>query len=387
MNVLLIVSFLMLAPAGSFRPRQLETPEDLRAQVERSIAIGRQLYLLDKAAAIASDTMLESFKEPGKLAGYLPAWEAGEDGSPGDSFIVSFYTRDDPPRIACEVRVGEKKPELRTFEPPKPASSSFVTLVRARKLALDARPENGQRVNPVVLPGAVAGERGILVYLLAGTTKANVAVFGRHFRALISEDATSVVSMTPLSKTALEMPMNQADCSNPVGLFVRHAVTDYPLETHVFTSLLTKSPVVVGTNRGMWKVDGTKVSLVDDKPPTDPPEPGGAARAGSVRERVRSDRGFRMYAVVFGVTVLSGSSAPIVRVEKVIDPRSGSTDPVNVDVPDAFVQQVRKLIAAKHDEPRTKDGKPVEYFTYFYYAPERPGVVVTDLDKPLDQQP
>ena len=32
-------------------------------------------------------------------------------------------------------------------------------------------------------------------------------------------------------------------------------------------------------------------------------------------------------------------------------------------------------------------GKPVEVFTYFFYVPEHPNVVVTDLDKPLDKQP
>jgi hypothetical protein len=34
-----------------------------------------------------------------------------------------------------------------------------------------------------------------------------------------------------------------------------------------------------------------------------------------------------------------------------------------------------------------KDGKPVEVFTYCFYVPERPNVVVVDADKPLDKQP
>jgi hypothetical protein len=34
-----------------------------------------------------------------------------------------------------------------------------------------------------------------------------------------------------------------------------------------------------------------------------------------------------------------------------------------------------------------KDGKPVEVFTYFFYVPEYPNIVVSDLDKPLDKQP
>jgi hypothetical protein len=33
-----------------------------------------------------------------------------------------------------------------------------------------------------------------------------------------------------------------------------------------------------------------------------------------------------------------------------------------------------------------KDGKPVAVFTYFFYVPERPNIVVVDLDRPLDKQ-
>jgi len=41
----------------------------------------------------------------------------------------------------------------------------------------------------------------------------------------------------------------------------------------------------------------------------------------------------------------------------------------------------------KPPKPQMKDGKPVEVFTYFFYVPGHPNVVVTDLDKPLDKQP
>jgi hypothetical protein len=46
-------------------------------------------------------------------------------------------------------------------------------------------------------------------------------------------------------------------------------VTDFPLETHVFTSLFIKKRVYVATRRGVWRVDGDKIALISDKPPKD----------------------------------------------------------------------------------------------------------------------
>ena len=48
-------------------------------------------------------------------------------------------------------------------------------------------------------------------------------------------------------------------------------VTDWPLETHVFVSLLhDRRPIYVGTERGVWRVVGDKIALVKAEPATDP---------------------------------------------------------------------------------------------------------------------
>jgi hypothetical protein len=66
-------------------------------------------------------------------------------------------------------------------------------------------------------------------------------------------------------------------------------------------------------------------------------------------------------------------------------PRVGH--PPKINVPDAWIEAAKKKILAEPPKPQMKDGKPVEVFTYFFYVPEHPNVVVTDLDKPLDKQP
>ena len=115
------------------------------------------------------------------------------------------------------------------------------------------------------------------------------------------------------------------------------------------------------------------------------------APAQTVGEHAKNDPSFRIYPVVFGVTATTKSTPPVVRVVEIGTPvseRSGKTGkPPKVDVPEAWIKAAKKKIQAEPPEPKMKDGKPVEIFTYFFYVPAHPNVVVTDLDKPLDKQP
>jgi hypothetical protein len=258
------------SPQGETVTGELPTPQDLQDQIRRSCGIGRQLYVLDKVAGIGTDVLLEHVKDPQAkgLGGYIPIQEADEGGRLKSSFLVIFFTAGTPARIAYEVRVAPGvKPTFEAFDPPKLGTSSFAAFVRARQVAIAALPETHQPINPVLVPGEANGERGILVYLLAGTKKPNVAVFGRHFRALVPVDGDAVTYMMPLSNSPLEVPTRGPNGEQPEALVVSQVVTDFPLETHVFTSLLVKKPVYVGTQRGVWRVDGDSIVLISDKPP------------------------------------------------------------------------------------------------------------------------
>jgi hypothetical protein len=261
-----------LPSQGKGMARKLPIPQDLRDQIRKSCEIGRQIYVLDKVAAIGTDVLRDNVKDVQSLGlgGYLPVQEGDEDGKPKQSFRVLFFTAETPPRIAYEIRVvPEVKPTFQAFNPPKASTPSLATLVRARKAAIQAMPPSHQPINPVLVPGEVNGEQGILVYLLAGSKKPNVAVFGRHFRALVSITGTTVTYMMPLSNSALEVPTRGPNGEMPEALLVSQIVTDFPLETHVFTSLLIKKRVYVATRRGVWRVDGDKIALISDKPPKD----------------------------------------------------------------------------------------------------------------------
>jgi len=115
-----------------------------------------------------------------------------------------------------------------------------------------------------------------------------------------------------------------------------------------------------------------------------------SASAETVGERAKKDPSFKIYPVIFSVTVTSNSTPPAVRVvgkgqgknyRKISEAEAAKI------IPEAWIKAVKKIIQADPSKPKMKDGKPVEVFTYFFYVPERPNIVVSDLDKPLDKQP
>lgn len=220
------------------------------------------LYILDKASAIATDLMMEkahNYREK-NLGGYLTFREAKEDGTPIDSYLVSFYTNDTPPKIAYEVHVRmSNEHEFNEFNPPKQASTDFIYFVKARQAAIAAIPKINQPINPVLLPADIFGKDGVVVYLLAGTTESDVAVLGKHYRAYVEVKNNYKVELEPLSKSEILIPLRE----NHSALIVSQIVTDWPTEIHVFASLLYKTEIYVSTKSGLWKVDGMNISFVE----------------------------------------------------------------------------------------------------------------------------
>lgn len=250
---------------------EVPIPENLREPVKRAEDIGRQLYYLDKVTAMGTDALLERIGRSGTkgLGGYLPLREVDEEGRPKDSWVVMFFTAEDSPRISHEVRVFAKVGKVTEYskvDPPRKPTNDLLMLIRVRQVAISALPEVVQPINPVLLPSEVDGEEGMVVYLLAGTTKPDVAVFGKHYRAVVARDGSVVRKISPMSKTVLEVPTRDPK-GEVKALFVSHILTDWPLETHVFTSMRHKLPIYVSTKRGVWKVNGDKVSLISDRPP------------------------------------------------------------------------------------------------------------------------
>ena len=246
-------------------------PSDLRAAVERASRIGRILYEYDRAAATGTDVLLENTKpsdQERRIGGFLAMRETDSAGAVQPSFTVIFFGTEPPPKIVYRVRVPMKEGARATFaelRPPVPVGEAAGLLIRARQTAigaLQAEPEP-QPLNPVVLPARVAiGEDGILVYMIATTKRPDTAVFGKHYRVLVSADGKSVKRFEPLSTSALELSSLSRPGTQAAYMVVTHSLTPYPLETHVLASLLHRVPVFVLTPRGTWRVDGDRIEFL-----------------------------------------------------------------------------------------------------------------------------
>ncbi len=259
---------------GPDAERALPIPADLAPRIAESIELGRILYLLDKASAIGTDVALAKvpdFHQRG-VGGWLTLQQADESGKPIDGFAVMFISREEPYHTLFRIDIPFKgQPTFRELSPPQPLDELGIRMFRARQTAIAGVPRGPRRWNPIVLPGGAVGRPdAILVYLLAAEQRAGEMVFGIHYRVLVSADGTSVKVALPLSKSALVIPPPQETMpagATPVAAAVSQIVTDWPLETHVFVSLLhNRTPIYVATKRGVWLVVGDKISLVDDKP-------------------------------------------------------------------------------------------------------------------------
>ena len=250
--------------------KPLPIPEDLRAKVQHSINLGREMYFQDKVASIASDVLWEHIskdqaREAG-LAGYLTARETIPGQSPVARFACVFYTGEDPPRIRFEVHVpisNSEKPTFESVDPPRPAEGIMLDLVRARDAAIKAAGPYTQPLNPLVMPAGELGEKedDILVELLAGTKTDHAVVLGKHTRVIVGQDG-KVRSITPLSRGALELSTRGEQGKRLEAMYVSEVVADYPLEIHVLASRQAHLPLYVGNARGAWRVDGEHDEIV-----------------------------------------------------------------------------------------------------------------------------
>ncbi|TPQ24247.1 hypothetical protein C2U68_20705 [Methylomonas koyamae] len=87
----------------------------------------------------------------------------------------------------------------------------------------------------------------------------------------------------------------------------------------------------------------------------------------------------KLYSVIFGIVVEANGSVRSVRVARVTDPISGGVAPVDASVPPVYVDAAKKYILDKGYSPKLDNGKPVEFYTYFFYDPANPQVLITEI--------
>lgn len=93
--------------------------------------------------------------------------------------------------------------------------------------------------------------------------------------------------------------------------------------------------------------------------------------AGSHAEKSPA-RSAKIYSVVFAFSVDAEGQLKEFRVSEVVDVRSGSTNPVDVKVPESYIEVARAEFMKRSPKPTIEEGKLVEKFTYFYFDPRQP---------------
>ena len=266
---LLTAAALVLAAACAHLPSHLHDapgamPEDLAPHVEQAVHLGVALYEQDVVSARASDVLVDAkvIPQDDRLAGWISLPD--RDGS----WRVDFVTESGGALAAAYEVTFEPgsavESDVEAFHPPRPLEPRAAAMFRARQAVL-ARVERrcGTGVNPAVLPASLAGEDGWLVYALAATNRPGEVVLSGHRLFRVSPDGNRILEEVPLSRSCqVETEKQLPEGAHPAALVVSHAVSDWPLETHVFTSLLYDTDLYVGTPRGVFEVSGDHVSFL-----------------------------------------------------------------------------------------------------------------------------
>lgn len=240
---------------------------DLEAIAKR----GEEIFLLDRAAWVATDVMLEQVRDAGSTG--MGGWIVTKQP---DGYRVIFYRLGDPPTavFTADVRNGAVVASRRLAEGDDAALSPLeVRMVQAREVAGE---QGSQRctdgpMNTVVIPPATA-EGPVEVYVLSAQVKGDEIPLGGHYRYDIGVDG-KVLGSRRFTKGCLNMSLAPPEKgATSAGLMVTHLLDTTPTEIHVFTSFSARTPVYVAAPKtidpisedyAVWAVDGGSIRRVE----------------------------------------------------------------------------------------------------------------------------
>lgn len=253
---------LQAATGSPSREEPLPVPADLRAGIERAVALGTHLFQLEASTAQAWDALTGRAGSPEGVGHYLALMGGRREGQLDGAVQVLFFTDEHVPRLSYQVHVsGGPEPSSRVIEhdPPRLVHDPLMSLLNARLLALEALPPTAQRFNPVLIPHR---DGHLVVYLLAASRQPGVAVLGRHYRVDVSEDGSEVENVTALSPSQLELSTRDRAGQRLAALTISEQGAEHPSEAHVFASRTANLPIYVNTSRGRWKVGASAIQYL-----------------------------------------------------------------------------------------------------------------------------
>jgi hypothetical protein len=245
-----------------------DIPAEYVPAVNAAIDVGTQLFVHDVSAARASDELVRRkiYEKDKRIRGWIT-----DVDSERSSIIVTFVGDvEGSPRGLHRVTVPmEGVIEYEALKPAKPLEESAAARWKSRMLAIAdlAKRDDlcSSQYNTVVLPAEPARGEVIRVYMLAATSKPGVIVAGGHFRYEYSVDGEHLESVRAFTKSCIEIPGPESDQGKPAGIMLTHMLDPTPTEIHVFLGRLHAQPVFLGTEAGIWAVQGREIYFVEPR--------------------------------------------------------------------------------------------------------------------------
>ena len=245
------------APPAS--PAQQLSPEH-RAAVQQSVARGRALFAIDRAAATTTRDMLVRLPDP-TAAGVI-GWVAQPQGN---AVQVTYYAREGDNYVAVYrgQMLGGRTVSPQVFpagsRPPLDAVAARMAAAREAVAAKGNRPCGSGAFNTIVLPPSAAAADPLLVYQISPRTARDRVPLGGHFLTQVAADGSAGETLALTGEcTNLALPAVPPG-QRPRPLTVTAPNLDMPRDIHVFLSLWTERPLAVAAGTApvrLWGVTG-----------------------------------------------------------------------------------------------------------------------------------
>jgi hypothetical protein len=218
------------------------------------VHLGERLYQQDKIASDATDFLFTARPDAKVLP--LRGWITQYEGSIKRVYFLQG-TDDQRPSLAYTLTMVDNGLAKIAEGHGDPLPEFVAKRYKARKAAIAAIPKFApdRNYNYEVLDDPDE-KGGFLVYALATSNDPDEVVIGGHYRVTVSENGT-VKQVDALSKSflALNKRTNITKGAKP-GLSMSHLVSDTPVETHVYLSILHRTRLYVTIpGHDTWKVE------------------------------------------------------------------------------------------------------------------------------------
>jgi hypothetical protein len=268
MRIALILAAALLPTAAIAQPSRIQPPPaaprltltaEQQAELNRTVALGRQLAVLDRAAQLTTRDMLVRVPDP-TGAGII-GWVAEREGN---ALAVTYYAREGEGYAAVYRgqflggRVVSPQVFAAGARPVLTGAAARMAAAREAVQALDHRPCGADSFNILALPPEQDGS-AIAVYEISPRLAAERVPAGGHFRTIVAADGAvgESVNLTGECADMTLAPASAGQRPRPPVVNAREAT--FPNEAHVFLSLWAGRPIVVATGTDavrLWGVTG-----------------------------------------------------------------------------------------------------------------------------------